>query len=173
MYLKVALIEVAIDKMFISEEDAMSVYAEIQTLSVQEVATKVNISPVPLDSHEIIMAVKRAISDNPKAVADYLAGKDKAINKVMGQVMMVTRGRNDAEPLLEMIKSRIVHFCPGQVCHDMRTISSGFDGPDQTWTSVYVCRDCKMKVEMDFERGEGKYPNLLARRVIEKQQFGP
>ena len=107
MILKVALIEVALDKRYIGEEDALLVYAEIQTLTASEVATRVNIRPVPFDDPELLETMERAIADNPKAVADYLAGKEKAINRIMGQMMRVTGGRNDAEPLLEMLKDRI------------------------------------------------------------------
>ena len=45
---------------------------------------------------ELVGAVKAAIAANPKAVADYHAGKESAIKFLVGQVMRETRGRANA-----------------------------------------------------------------------------
>ena len=37
-----------------------------------------------------------AIKGNPQAVADYKAGKEKALNSLVGAVMKKTKGRGDA-----------------------------------------------------------------------------
>ena len=107
MKLKVAIIKVAVDAGFISEEEAADIYGDIQSLSYGEICGLANMSPVPLDDPGLISTLEQAIADNPKAVSDYLAGKEKAINKIMGQLMRMTRGRNDAGPLLEMVKEKI------------------------------------------------------------------
>ncbi|MGE3076211.1 MAG: Asp-tRNA(Asn)/Glu-tRNA(Gln) amidotransferase subunit GatB [Dehalococcoidia bacterium] len=45
---------------------------------------------------ELVGAVKAAVAANPKAVADYHAGKESAIKFLVGQVMRETRGRANA-----------------------------------------------------------------------------
>ncbi|OPY24641.1 MAG: Aspartyl/glutamyl-tRNA(Asn/Gln) amidotransferase subunit B [Methanomethylovorans sp. PtaU1.Bin073] len=57
----------------------------------------------------VAKAVEEAITENPEAVADYLAGKEKSLNFIVGKVMQKTKGRADAkearEKVLEKIKS--------------------------------------------------------------------
>lgn len=45
---------------------------------------------------ELLKACERAIADNPKPVKDYRAGREEALNYLLGQVMRLTKGR--AEP---------------------------------------------------------------------------
>lgn len=45
------------------------------------------------DAAEIKKVVKQAMSGNPKAVADYKAGKESALAFLTGQVMKITKGR--------------------------------------------------------------------------------
>lgn len=56
-------------------------------------------------------AALEAIMENPRAVADYKAGKEKAFNRLVGKVMEKLRGRADArsvrEILLEKLKSGV------------------------------------------------------------------
>jgi len=51
---------------------------------------------------EIDVAIEAVIKANKNAVADYLAGKNEALNFLVGQVMKYTRGR--AEPKEVRIK---------------------------------------------------------------------
>jgi aspartyl-tRNA(Asn)/glutamyl-tRNA(Gln) amidotransferase subunit B len=44
----------------------------------------------------LVGAVRAAIAANPKAVADFHAGKESAIKFLVGQVMRETRGRANA-----------------------------------------------------------------------------
>jgi len=46
-------------------------------------------------SDELLTAVRQVIGDNPKAVADYRAGKEQSITFLTGQLMRLTRGRAD------------------------------------------------------------------------------
>ena len=52
----------------------------------------------------------QAVEQNPKAVADYLAGKEKAVKSLVGFVMKSTRGRADAQKaealLIDKIKAK-------------------------------------------------------------------
>ncbi|QLC49135.1 Asp-tRNA(Asn)/Glu-tRNA(Gln) amidotransferase subunit GatB [Methanolobus zinderi] len=58
----------------------------------------------------VAKAVEEAISENPEAVEDYLGGKEKSLNFIVGKVMQKTKGRADArearEQLIEKIKEQ-------------------------------------------------------------------
>ena len=47
-----------------------------------------------------------AIKENPQAVADYMAGKEKALNSLMGAVMKKTKGRAEVRTEKEMLLGR-------------------------------------------------------------------
>ncbi len=55
----------------------------------------------------VTAAVEEAITENPRAVADYQNGKQEAVNFLMGQVMKKTKGRADAREVREMIIQRV------------------------------------------------------------------
>jgi len=46
-------------------------------------------------SDELLGAVKQVIADNPRAAADYRAGKEQSLTFLTGQLMRLTRGRAD------------------------------------------------------------------------------
>ncbi|MFP4654617.1 MAG: Asp-tRNA(Asn)/Glu-tRNA(Gln) amidotransferase subunit GatB [Methanohalobium sp.] len=48
-------------------------------------------------------AVTETIQENEQAVNDYLAGKEKSLNYLVGQVMKKTRGRADAKEVRELL----------------------------------------------------------------------
>jgi len=52
---------------------------------------------------EIGDAVRRAISENSKAVADYRAGKEQALIFITGQVMKITRGRANPAMVIKIL----------------------------------------------------------------------
>ena len=56
------------------------------------------------DADAIQSAVAEAIAANPKAVADYLAGKENAARFLMGQVMRITKGQAQPEIALRMVQ---------------------------------------------------------------------
>ena len=56
------------------------------------------------DTGAIEAAVAEAIAANPKAVADYLAGKENAARFLMGQVMRITKGQAQPELALRMVQ---------------------------------------------------------------------
>ena len=47
------------------------------------------------DEEELLEILRTAIADNPQAVADFNAGKQQAVDFLVGQVMKATRGRAD------------------------------------------------------------------------------
>ena len=56
------------------------------------------------DTGAIEAAVAEAIAANPKAVADYLEGKENAARFLMGQVMRITRGQAQPDLALRLVQ---------------------------------------------------------------------
>ena len=57
------------------------------------------------DTGAIEAAVAEAIAANPKAVADYLSGKETAARYLMGQVMRITKGQAQPELALQLVQA--------------------------------------------------------------------
>ncbi len=49
-----------------------------------------------VDPDKLKAVCEEAIAENPRAVSDYLGGKEKALKAILGAVMKATRGRADA-----------------------------------------------------------------------------
>lgn len=58
------------------------------------------------DTSKIGEWIDQAIADNPKAVSDYQAGKDTALQFLLGQVMKLSRGQADAQTVSSELKNR-------------------------------------------------------------------
>ena len=56
------------------------------------------------DDAELEKIVKEVVEKNPKAVADYKAGKQNSLQFLAGQVMAVTRGTAKPDKVHELIK---------------------------------------------------------------------
>ena len=56
----------------------------------------------------VATAADEAINENPQAVADYRAGKEKALNSLVGAVMKKTKGRADARTAREMLLGKLM-----------------------------------------------------------------
>lgn len=54
-------------------------------------------------------AARAALADNPKAVADYRAGKPSALNFLLGQAMRHAKGRADANALRATLERLLAH----------------------------------------------------------------
>jgi aspartyl-tRNA(Asn)/glutamyl-tRNA(Gln) amidotransferase subunit B len=52
-------------------------------------------------------AVREAIAGNPKAVADYRAGKTAALGFLMGQVMKLTRGKANPDVVRSLLQEEL------------------------------------------------------------------
>ncbi len=59
------------------------------------------------DTKQIEEFCEEAIKENPKAVEDYNAGEEKAIQFIVGQVMRKSRGQADPKKVNEIIKEKI------------------------------------------------------------------
>lgn len=58
-------------------------------------------------SEAILEAIRQVISENPKAVADYRAGKAQSVTFLTGQVMRLTRGRANPALTREMLEQEL------------------------------------------------------------------
>jgi aspartyl-tRNA(Asn)/glutamyl-tRNA(Gln) amidotransferase subunit B len=74
------------------------------------IVTRFNLAMTKGDTGLIGTAISEAITENPKALEDYRAGKGGALNFLVGQVMKKTRGKSDPAELnrmlLEALKER-------------------------------------------------------------------
>lgn len=59
------------------------------------------------DSSVVDAAVAQALAENPKAVADYLGGKETASRFLVGQVMKITKGQAKPDLALERVVSAL------------------------------------------------------------------
>ena len=59
------------------------------------------------DTEEIESYVSQVIEENPQQVADFKAGKEKALNSLVGQVMRLTKGTANPTQVNEMLKTKL------------------------------------------------------------------
>ena len=59
------------------------------------------------DAGAIEKLVDEVLANNPKQVEDYRAGKDKAFNSLVGQVMKATRGKANPAQLNEILRKKL------------------------------------------------------------------
>jgi aspartyl-tRNA(Asn)/glutamyl-tRNA(Gln) amidotransferase subunit B len=74
------------------------------------IVARLNLARTEGDTGAITAAIEEAITENPKALEDYRAGKAGALNFLVGQVMKKTRGKADPvelnRTLVEALKKR-------------------------------------------------------------------
>ncbi|MBP1909772.1 Asp-tRNA(Asn)/Glu-tRNA(Gln) amidotransferase subunit GatB [Methanolobus bombayensis] len=71
----------------------------------QEIVEKKGLLKVEDDI--VAKAVEEAVAENPDAVADYLGGKEKSLNFLVGKVMQKTKGRADAREAREKVLAKL------------------------------------------------------------------
>jgi aspartyl-tRNA(Asn)/glutamyl-tRNA(Gln) amidotransferase subunit B len=59
------------------------------------------------DSGAIEKIVDEVLAANPKQVADYRSGKEKAFNSLVGQVMKATKGKANPTQVNEILKKKL------------------------------------------------------------------
>lgn len=62
----------------------------------EEIVERLGLGQVS-DEGELLGAITEVLENNPKSVADYKAGKDKAIGFLVGQVMRATKGKGNPQ----------------------------------------------------------------------------
>ena len=60
------------------------------------------------DSAALEAIIERVLAANPKSVEEFRAGKDKAFNALVGQVMKASRGKANPAQVNELLKTRLV-----------------------------------------------------------------
>jgi len=74
--------------------------------SAEEIIVERALSQIS-DTQEVEEVVSRVIRENPKALADYKAGKEQALKFLVGQVMKATRGRAQPQLVNELLKKKL------------------------------------------------------------------
>ena len=82
------------DEMWQNGKDAMEVVKEKGLVQIS-------------DESAIIAAVEEAIAKNPQTVADFKAGKEKALGFLVGQIMKETKGRANPDLVNRLLKERL------------------------------------------------------------------
>ena len=59
------------------------------------------------DSSVVEQAVRQAIDENPKAVQDYLGGRETASKFLVGQVMRITRGKANPAIVNKLMRQKL------------------------------------------------------------------
>lgn len=67
------------------------------------IISRLNLAKTMGDNCAILTAIEEAITENPKALEDYRAGKGGALNFLVGQVMKKTRGKADPGELNRLL----------------------------------------------------------------------
>jgi aspartyl-tRNA(Asn)/glutamyl-tRNA(Gln) amidotransferase subunit B len=74
--------------------------------SAQEIIAKRGLRQIS-DSSEIEKLVDQALAANPKQVEDYRAGKEKAFNALVGQVMKASKGKANPAQVNELLRRKL------------------------------------------------------------------
>ena len=59
------------------------------------------------DSGALEPIVDQVLAQNPKSVQEYRAGKDKAFNALVGQVMKASRGKANPQQVNELLRAKL------------------------------------------------------------------
>ena len=86
--------KVAFEEMFRSGKTAQAVVEELGLAQVT-------------DTDALDQAVGEAVRDNPKAVEDYLGGKETAVRFLVGQVMKASRGKANPSVVAELLRGKL------------------------------------------------------------------
>lgn len=97
-----------IDKGTISNKIAKTVFEEMWSTGKDAAAIVKEKGMVQIsDAGEITGIVDKVIADNPQSVADFKAGKEKAIGFLVGQIMKQTKGRANPEMVNSLLRERL------------------------------------------------------------------
>ena len=69
------------------------------------------------DEGAILKLVEETIAENPQSVADYKAGKDKAIGFLVGQIMKKSRGKANPGMVTKMLKEKMQGSLYNEIAH--------------------------------------------------------
>ena len=97
-----------IDKGTLSNSMAKTVFEEMFKTggSPEEIADSHGLIQIS-DTGVVESAVNESIDGNPQPVADYLGGKDTAIQFLVGQVMRITKGKANPQIVSDLLKEKL------------------------------------------------------------------
>ena len=97
-----------IDKGTLSNSMAKTVFEEMFKTggSPEKIADSHGLIQIS-DTDVVESAVNESIDDNPQPVADYLGGKDTAIQFLVGQVMRITKGKANPQIVSDLLKEKL------------------------------------------------------------------
>ncbi|MGN1059838.1 MAG: Asp-tRNA(Asn)/Glu-tRNA(Gln) amidotransferase GatCAB subunit B, partial [Clostridia bacterium] len=97
-----------IEKGAISNSAAKKVLSEMfrQPEEPEKIVERLGLSQVS-DEGAILQMVQDVMAQNPQSVADYKAGKDKAMGYLVGQVMRVSRGKANPQVINKLLKEAL------------------------------------------------------------------
>ncbi|MPL65632.1 Aspartyl/glutamyl-tRNA(Asn/Gln) amidotransferase subunit B [bioreactor metagenome] len=97
-----------IEKGTISNKIAKTVFEEMWTTGKDAALIVKEKGMVQIsDAGEITGIIDKVIADNPQSVADFKAGKEKAIGFLVGQIMKQTKGRANPEMVNKLLRERL------------------------------------------------------------------
>jgi len=98
----------------ISEDGAVETIRAILEKAIPKVPPMERVSEIvkekgllKVEGDIVETAALEAIKENPQAVADFKAGKEKALNSLVGAVMKKTKGRADARSVREVLMGKL------------------------------------------------------------------
>jgi len=109
---QLALLHARMMKDVITSKSAREVFIELwehprnDESAIDEIIEKRGLKQIS-DSSEIEKIVDQVIAANEKQVADYKAGKEKAFNSLVGQVMKATKGKANPAQVNEILKRKL------------------------------------------------------------------
>ncbi len=93
--LQMAKIISLIERNEINNKQAREIFAKLyedNTLSIEDLSKAFNQEMIS-DTSELTKIINEVLDENPQSIADYKAGRDKALGYLMGQVMKKTQGK--------------------------------------------------------------------------------
>jgi len=97
-----------VDKGTISHKIAKTVFEEMWTSgkAAEQIVREKGLVQIT-DSSAIVAIVDAVLAANPQSVADFQAGKERALGFLVGQIMKQTKGRANPEMVNTLLKERI------------------------------------------------------------------
>lgn len=97
-----------IEKGSISNSAAKKVLAEMfnHPDAPEKIVEKLGLSQVS-DEGALLAMVQEVMAQNPQSIADYKAGKDKALGFLMGQVMRISKGKANPQVINKLLKEAL------------------------------------------------------------------
>jgi len=78
----------------------------------EAIVTRKGIKPPISDQRELERIVEEVITNNPKVVNDYRAGKTNALQALVGQIMKQTRGQAKADVVQKLLRAKLDEMPP-------------------------------------------------------------